>query len=54
MRWEIKAAIITFIIAILADMIFISLLNWPGIGAIVAICIMGAFILYEIRRPGDK
>ena len=27
-----------------------SLLNWPDAGAVVAIAIMGSFILWEIRK----
>ena len=47
---EIIAAIVTIIAGFLGASILGLALNWPDAGAVVAIAVMGAFILKKIDR----
>ena len=42
---EIIAALVTIIAGFLGDSLLGTRLNWPGAGAIIAIAVMGMFIL---------
>lgn len=40
------AAIVTFFISILAEANLAGMINCPGIGTIIGISVMGAFVIY--------
>ena len=51
------AIVCTFLAGFLGTGILGNLLNWPDAGAVCAICVMGAFILYtclENKNPQSE
>jgi len=51
---EIIAFLVTIIIGFFSGSAFGNYMNWPDGGSVVAIAVMGAFILRAIRHPKDK
>ena len=51
---EILAAFIVLIIGALAEVTIGSSWNMPGIGTLLAVCIMGGVILWTVRHPKNK
>lgn len=49
----ILAFIVTVIAGFLSSGFLGSQMNWPDAGAIVAIAVMGSFILWTLRHPRD-
>ena len=50
---EIIAAVAAFVAGIVGSAFF-SRVNAPEVGPILAICVMGAFIMWAIRNPKGK
>ena len=51
---EIVAAIITLVVGVLADATIGISWNMRGIGTLLGVAIMGAFIGWAVRHPKDK
>lgn len=51
---EIVAVIITLVVGVLAEATIGVSWNMQGVGTLLGIAIMGAFILWAVRHPKDK
>ena len=51
---EIVAAIITLVVGILAEATIGISWNMRGVGTLLGVAIMGAFILWAVWHPTDK
>lgn len=51
---EIAAAIITLVVGVLAEATIGISWNMRGVGTLLGVVIMGAFILRAVRHPKDK
>ena len=51
---EIIAAIITLVVGILAEATIGISWNMRGVGTLLGVAIMGAFILWAVRHPKDR
>jgi len=51
---EILAGVITFFICLMAEASIGVRWNMPGIGTLLAVCILGTFILWAVRHPKQK
>lgn len=48
-----KLSVITFVVSILIGGVLGALLNWPGLASLVAVCVMGYFILSALEDKKD-
>lgn len=51
---EIIACIVTILAGFLGASLLGEWLNWPEGGTVIAIAVMGAFILWALRNPPEK
>lgn len=51
---EAIACIVTILAGFFGAGLLGNWLNWPDAGAVVAIAVMGAFILWAVRNPPEK
>ena len=53
LRLEFTAAIVTVIVGYLGAAILAETINWPDGGSVIAIAVMGAFILRRLDHNGS-
>ena len=49
-----KISATTFVVSLLIGLFFGSFINWPGLASLVAVCMMGYFILTALEEKKDK
>ena len=49
-----KISATTFVVSLLIGWFLGSLFNWPGLASLVAVCMMGYFILTALEEKKDK
>ena len=50
----IAAVLVTVLAGFAGEGLLGDMLNWPGAGSVVAVAVMGAFILYALRRSRNR
>lgn len=48
-----KISATTFVVSLLIGLFFGSFINWPGLASLVAVCVMGYFILSALEDKKD-